>query len=217
MNVISSWSAGKDSCYALMKAVDLGHVPRVLFNVMNEAGKISRSHGIPQSILEQQSNAMNVSLHAVPASWEAYEKEYISNLLLLKKNYDADGVVFGDIDLEQHREWEEKVCREASLTPLLPLWQQERKQLVFDMIDHGIQAIIVSCNTSLGKDYLGRTITKDIVEEFESIGVDACGENGEYHTLVIDCPLFSSPIQADWGAKLQHENYCFLEWGCHEN
>jgi len=212
MNVISSWSAGKDSCYALMMALKQGNNLVALLNMMNENNKISRSHGIPLSLLNQQANLLNIPLLAVAASWESYELKYIEALNKLKNEYDADGVVFGDIDLEAHREWEEKVCNEANLNAMLPLWQQNRKKLVFDMIDNGIKAIIVSCNTHLGETFLGREITKELAEEMETLGVDACGENGEYHTLVVNCPIFSNELILPSYTKTTHNEYCFIIW-----
>jgi len=130
----------------------------------------------------------------------------------LKTIYKAEAVVFGDIDLEPHREWEEKVCDAANLKAMLPLWQQHRKKLVFDMIDSGIKTIIVSCNTHLGEEFLGKEITKELAEEMEILGVDACGENGEYHTLVIDFPIFSQPIKLPNYTKTIHKDYCFIDW-----
>ncbi|MBX9733379.1 MAG: adenosine nucleotide hydrolase, partial [Chitinophagaceae bacterium] len=64
-NLLCSWSGGKDSCYALMKAKELGYVPKVLLNVLNEEGKISRSHGIPTNILQAQADAMGIPLYTV--------------------------------------------------------------------------------------------------------------------------------------------------------
>ncbi|PWJ43042.1 Dph6-related ATP pyrophosphatase [Sediminitomix flava] len=212
MELISSWSGGKDSCFALMQAVKEGHELKVLLNMMNENGKISRSHGLTPYLLNQQASAINKPLKAVPASWAEYEKNYIKTLQELKAEHDVNAVVFGDIDLEPHREWEEKVCNAASLEALLPLWQQSRKELVFQMIDSGIKAIITSCNTTMGEKFLGREITKELVAELEEMGIDACGENGEYHTVVVDCPLFSKPVELPEYTKVQHQDYCFLQW-----
>lgn len=212
MNLISSWSGGKDSCYALMLAIEQGGNLSVLLNMMNENKKISRSHGLTPSILNQQSKNIQAPLVGIPSSWEDYESKYIDALKSLKEQYLTSAVVFGDIDLEPHREWEEKVCKSANLEAMLPLWQQNRKELVYKMIDSGIKAIITSCNTTLGESYLGKQITKELVNEMETLGVDACGENGEYHTVVVDCPLFLNPINLPKQTKTTHNNYCFLVW-----
>lgn len=213
MKIVCSWSGGKDSCYALMLATQQGYELKTLLNMMNENEQVSRSHGLSLSILNQQSKALGVPLKGIPSTWEDYEENYIKALRQLKIAFDIESVVFGDIDLESHRKWEEKVCDTAQLKPLLPLWQQNRKQLVYDMIDHGVKAVIVSCDKKLlGESFLGREITKDLAKELEDMGVDACGENGEYHTVVLDCPLFTSPIQLPEFKKQSHQNYCFLTW-----
>lgn len=211
MNSLSSWSGGKDSCFALMKAKAAGIVPTVLLNVMNESGKISRSHGIPEHILREQANAAQLPIHLISSSWEEYEQHFVKALTDLKEQYQLSHAVFGDIDLQAHRDWEEKVCASAGLEAFLPLWLQNRKDLVYAMLDAGIQTMIVSCNTVMGPSFLGKTITPALVGELEALGVDACGENGEFHTLVYHCPLFSHALPIDVINKIEHENYWFSE------
>lgn len=209
-----SWSGGKDSCFALMKMLESGSDLKVLVNMMNENGLISRSHGIPESILKQQADAMNVPIVTIPTSWNDYEQNFTNTLRYIQVTYGVDTMVFGDIDLQAHRDWEEKVCSHAGLESSLPLWQSDRKQLIYDMLDAGIETIIVSCNTSLGKNFLGRVITESLISELEAAGVDVCGENGEYHTLVVNCPLFQQRLQLPAYDKVQHENYWFIQWKC---
>lgn len=212
-NFVCSWSGGKDSCFATMQAIQEGYQSAVLLNVLNEAGKISRSHGIPAQILQQQANAIGLPIHLISSSWQDYESNFIAALEDLKSTYQLTHAVFGDIDLQPHRDWEEKVCNNVQLEAVLPLWQQDRKALVLQMLDAGIETIIVSCNSIMGEPFLGKTLTPALIETIEAIGVDACGENGEFHTLVMNCPLFKNRIQVEFGEKLLHEGYWFLEMG----
>src|SRR5688572_31958276 len=206
---LCSWSGGKDSCFALMKAIEQGYSPRVLLNVLNEEGKISRSHGIPSAILKAQALSADLPIHLISSSWADYERNFTGALSSLKQQYNLTHAVFGDIDLQPHRDWEEKVCANAGLTAVLPLWQQDRKELVLAMLDAGIETIIVSCNTTMGEKYIGKTITPALVDELESIGIDACGENGEYHTLVLNCPLFKEKINVKITEVVKHNDYWF--------
>ena len=208
-NSLCSWSGGKDSCFALMQAIGLGYTPKVLLNVLNEEGKISRSHGIPSSILQKQAQAVGLPVHLISSSWQEYEKHFTNALSLLKEQYHLDYGVFGDIDLQAHRDWEEKVCANAGLEAVLPLWKQDRKALVMQMLEAGIEAMIVSCNEVMGERFIGEMITPSLVEELELMGINACGENGEYHTLVLDCPLFGERINVSVEEKLKHEKYWF--------
>jgi diphthine-ammonia ligase len=208
-DILCSWSGGKDSCFALMQAVLLGYNPKVLLNVLNEEGKISRSHGIPYSILRKQADAANLPIHCISSSWKEYEIHFTNALTELKDKFQVRYAVFGDIDLQDHRDWEEKVCNNSGLTAILPLWKQNRKALVLQMLEAGIESIIVSCNTTMGESFIGRRITSGLVNELEKLGIDPCGENGEYHTLVLDCPLFFTSINVKVTKRLIHDNYWF--------
>jgi len=207
-----SWSGGKDSCFAMMQAIDQGCIPSVLINMMNEQGKISRSHGLPKAILQQQAAAMNLPLIATPTTWNEYENNFVSVLNSCRENHAIAAMVFGDIDLQAHRDWEEMVCSKAGLEALLPLWQQDRKALVLQMLEAGIVTLIVSCNTLLGETFLGEYLSPALMERLEEKGVDVCGENGEFHTAVVNCPLFKNAVQLPAAAKVLHNNYWFMDW-----
>jgi len=207
-----SWSGGKDSCFALMQAVQKGHQPVVLVNMMNENGRISRSHGLPEAILQQQAAAMKLPLVVTPSTWNDYEKNFIAVLNLAKDKHGAQAMVFGDIDLQAHRDWEEMVCAKAGLQALLPLWQQDRKSLLLQMLASGIECMIVSCNTVLGENFPGKYLSADLIPLLEEKGVDVCGENGEFHTVVVNCPLFTEPVVLPAFTTVLHDNYWFLQW-----
>ena len=164
-NSLCSWSGGKDSCFALMQAIQQGYIPKVLLNVLNEEGKISRSHGIPYSILLAQATAAGLPVHCISSSWQEYEMHFTNALSLLKEQYNLTHAVFGDIDLQPHRDWEEKVCCNAGLTAVLPLWQHERRALVLQMLEVGIETMIVSCNETMGEKFIGEIITPSLVNE----------------------------------------------------
>lgn len=211
-NIACSWSSGKDSCYALMLAKSIGHAPKVLLNMMNENGKVSRSHGLPIEILKQQAKQINLPLVAIPTSWNNYESTFIGILKQIKADYDIEGMVFGDIDLQPHRDWEEKVCKAAIIEAILPLWKRERKELAMEMLEKGIESIIVSCNAQLGEKFIGKKYDTELIHELEQLGIDVCGENGEFHTAVVNCPLFKNKIHIPKYATIVHNNYYFIDW-----
>ncbi len=148
----------------------------------------------------------------ISSSWAAYESMFTHALQQLKDEFHIKSMVFGDIDLDAHREWEEKVCRTAGLTAQLPLWKQDRKTLVLEMLAAGIRSMIVSCNTTLGDSFLGRILDEQLIPELEARDIDVCGEGGEFHTVVLDCPLFRQPLEVPAFRKVQHENYHFLQF-----
>ncbi len=209
---LTSWSGGKDSCYAMMLAKAMGWQPAVLLNILNENGEISRSHGIPKEILRRQAEVLGLPIATPAASWKMYEDVFVASLNDLKQPFDLDAAVFGDIDLQAHRDWEEKVCARAGLQAMLPLWQRSRFALVEEMLSTGcIETFIVSCNHVMGPSFLGKRLDMNVVAELQKLGVDACGENGVYHTLVVNMPLFSCRIPVVFGDVRQRDDYWFIE------
>ena len=120
--------------------------------------------------------------------------------------------VFGDIDLQGHRDWEEKVCAAVGIQALLPLWQEDRLVLVRQMLAAGMRCVITSCQASLGEGFIGRELDEEVIADLIVHGVCPCGENGEFHTVVTDCPLFESPLELPSHRVLRHGDYLFAEW-----
>jgi uncharacterized protein (TIGR00290 family) len=191
---VCSWSGGKDSCLAYHAAVRAGGVPRWLLCMADETGARTRSHALPVEFVHRQAAALGLPLMVRSATWEQYEDQFIAALRELA----ADGVragVFGDIDIEDHRAWEEKVCAAAGLAAFLPLWGMPRRGLLDEVFAAGIRATIVTTEARmLGDAFIGRELTPAVVDEIEAAGSDAAGELGEYHTAVTDAPLFVVPV-----------------------
>ena len=191
----SSWSGGKDSCLALHRAFTAGAKPAYLLTIFGEDGIRSRSHGLRRDVLAAQAAAMGIPLLIRCAAWAEYESVFVDALHAIRKEGVKSGV-FGDIDFLPHLEWDKNVCAQANMTPYLPLWECARLELLHEFLSLGYQAVIVSVKEDkLGKEFLGRTIDREVVNEFQKTGIDPCGENGEYHTLVVDGPLFAKGIE----------------------
>lgn len=205
-----SWSGGKDSCLAFYYAVQSGGKPYCFFTMLSEEGERSRSHAIPLRILEQQAASLEVPLVTRAASWEDYEKIFVGQL----REFKAEGVevgVFGDIDLEEHRKWQENACAAAGMKAYLPLWGRSRREIVAELVDLGFQAVIVAVNEEkMGREYLGKVMDRPLMDELESKGIDVAGENGEYHTVITDGPLFQKPLTLEVKGIESHEKHCFL-------
>ena len=193
---VASWSGGKDSCHAVQLARENGGQAVALLSMLDESGDRSRSHGLAPDLLYAQAERMGLPLLRSSSSWSDYESAYVEQLIRARDELGANAAVFGDIDVQAHRDWIERVCArpDVGLTPLFPLWGQRRRMLVEDMIAAGQKAMIVSCNEQLGKAFLGRVLDARTLIDLEAAGVDVCGENGEYHTFVFGCRSFSRPI-----------------------
>jgi len=193
MKALCSFSGGKDSCLALWRAQQQGVDVRTLLVMFEESGERSRSHALPLSLIERQAQALRLQLVTRSATWRSYEEVFVTILRELR----AQGheiAVFGDIDLQPHREWEEKVCASAGVTAMLPLWQQDRRRLAEQVLSEGFRAVVVCVDTRhLGDEYCGREYDAAFLRDLPA-GVDACGENGEFHTFVYDGPNFAHPV-----------------------
>lgn len=208
---VMSWSGGKDSALAYYRAVMAGHVPAALFTMFEKDGSRSRSHGLPLEVMEAQAERMGLPLVVGKADWPGYEAEFIRQL----KKFKANGIemgVYGDIDLEDHLAWVQKASAQAGMEANHPLWQEPRKDLLRELIREGFKAVITVVDTDrLDPRFLGREFTEGLIEELEASGVDACGEEGEFHTIIIDGPIFVEPVPVSFGDKVQNENYHMLE------
>ncbi len=183
MTAAISWSGGKDGWLALTRARASGRDVRYALTMFDESGARSRSHAVPPQVMALQVRALGLEPVAVPANWQDYEARLIAGLRELQGR-GVDTVVFGDIDIADHRAFEERVCAAAGVKAELPLWQQDRNALVEDMFAHGVRAIVVTTDDRfLDGTFCGRMFDRAFLAELPQ-AVDRCGENGEFHTFV---------------------------------
>ncbi len=210
--VFCSWSGGKDSAFALHEAVVAGAEPRLLISMMVEGGERSRSHGLSREVLAAQAAAVGLPIEFGAASWSGYEAEL---LRVLEASIGAAGPtvgVFGDIDVQDHRDWVERVCGLVDAEARLPLWQRDRCRLMDELLAAGFEAVIVAVRDGvLPPELLGRTIDAALVAEIERHGSDAAGENGEYHSLVVDGPLFRRRLEVEPGERSLRDGVWFTD------
>jgi uncharacterized protein (TIGR00290 family) len=207
---IASFSGGKDSVLALYKAMKVGEAVGLIV-MLEEEGKRSRSHGMPPELIQAQAKSIGLPVYTAAASWTDYETVFMS-LLSKAKILGAEVLVTGDLDIPAHGCWHEKVANNAGLKLGMPLWEMNHREAVVEFINLGFTTMIVTVNFSLGmrEDDLGRTFTHEYVKELEARGIDPCGEGGEFHTTVIDGPIFKHPIPVRKGEIIKNGEYAFL-------
>ena len=205
-----SWSGGKDCCTALLRTHPDFDIIATL-TMFAEDGERSRSHGLRPDIIAAHAQRLGVASLTGRCSWTTYTDEYV-RMLGDAAALGVTHVIFGDIMGEAHRAWDERVCAVHGLTPVLPLWGASTRTLVEEFIGSGSTAVIVTARAAhLDESWLGRTITLDAVRELEALGVDPCGEYGEYHTLVTGTPLFNAPLDVSFGAREIHSECWALD------
>lgn len=197
LKAVSSWSGGKDSCLACYKAMKDGYQIKYLLNFISREYKRCCFHGIEAGLIKLQAELTGIPLaqKEVTADMKKYEEEFKEAVLEIKTE-NINHMVFGDIFLLDHINWVERVCKEIDITPIEPLWNKKPGDIIEEFVDTGFKAIVVSAQADkFGKDFVGREVDKSFIKELSAKGICPCGENGEFHTLVVDGPLFKRRIE----------------------
>jgi len=213
MKVFVSWSGGKESVLACFRAIkNYNYKVKFFLNMVTQDGKFSHSHGVSSDLLKIQAQEIGISLIQRKTTWESYEQEFKKAIYYFKEKGIQAGV-FGDIDLQEHRDWIEKVCKDTGIEAILPLWNKKREDILKEFIQTGFKAIVCSVNSLfLSENYLGRVIDERFIEELKTQkNIDLCGERGEYHTFVYDGPIFKNPVRFKIGEKNKRDKNWFLE------
>ena len=205
-----SWSGGKDSYLALHKLRD-DLETTTLLTMFTEDGTRSCSHGLRPEVLEAQASALSLELVTGRASWKTYEREFVATLESLHER-GIEYVAFGDIFLEAHREWAERVCESVGLEALEPLWNASTTNLINEFLRLGGRARIVAVDQAkLDESWLARSLDTETIERFRSLGLDPCGEHGEYHTVVEWAPGFAHSIQLLDAGRYDFSGYAAVD------
>ena len=208
-NVVVSWTGGKDGCYACCKAMADGYEVTHLLHFRNL--EKTGSHEINPEIIRAQSEAMGIPL----IQWDfiSYEQEFKKVVLDLRdQGVKTDGAVFGHI--ETHGRLVGRICHDLDIELLLPLWKQDPEKLLTEITDAGFEVLVVSTRDGLmGREWLGRRIDRGFISDVRRLNesIDPCGENGEFHTLVTDGPIFRKKIRITRSEPVLREGYWHLD------
>ncbi len=207
---IMSFSGGKDSILALYRMIKKGYEPIALLTTVKKNQEKSWTHGLGKEFLHRISKSLDIPLLLVECDVNEYERKF-EEALIKAKDMGATMCVFGDIDIELHKKWDVDRCKNAGIKAELPLWQQNREDLVYEFIDSGFTTVINKVNLKyMGIEFLGKELNREIIDDIKSTGSDACGENGEYHTFVVDGPLFKNRIDFTNEGIVKDINYAHL-------
>lgn len=212
MDYVISWSGGKDSALSLLRARQQLGLDAGLLTMFTEGGERSRAHGLPRAVLAAQAQATGLPLITGAASWNDYTPVFVETLRGLHKEHGIGAAVFGDIDLQPHRDWCLKVCAEVGIDCLHPLWGEAREPLVRECLATGIRARMIAVKQDLlPPTLLGRELDESLLDELDRHGVDLAGEQGEYHTVVFDAPMFERPLDLILGEQVLRDGYWFQD------
>lgn len=186
------WTGGKDSALAMYYAQHAGYDIRCLATFA-PAQATFLAH--PLSFITMQAEALALPHYVLPVS-EPYAEGYELGLRWLNEQIGVNNIVTGDISTVDNKpNWIRERCRAVDLHVQTPLWEKDRGELLQEMIDLDYKIIISCVDTRwLDEAWVGRNINSQSIAELHKLhdisGLDICGENGEYHTLVTAGPLF---------------------------
>ncbi|MBV5257595.1 diphthine--ammonia ligase [Synechococcus moorigangaii CMS01] len=212
---LMSWSSGKDSAWALytLKQDSDIEVAGLFCTVNKEFDRISM-HGVRIELLKKQADCLGLPLEIIeipyPCSNIEYEK-IMGDFVTQAKNRQIEYFAFGDLYLEDVRHYREEKLKPCGIQPIFPIWGIPTEQLAQQMIQSGLKTRVVCIDSQrISTDFLGREFDKKFLDELPKT-VDPCGENGEFHTFVVDGPMFQKNLEIQLGEQFQREHFVYVD------
>jgi uncharacterized protein (TIGR00290 family) len=210
-----SWSSGKDSAFAVVEARRLGLAEIVgVITTVNEKYDRVAMHGVRRALLERQIAALGLPAIIVPIPSPCPNEVYEARMAQACAAIKAEGVdhmVFGDLFLEDIRAYRVEKLAQVGMTPIFPLWLRGTAGLAQDMIAAGLMAHLVCVDPKqLDARFAGRRFDESLLAALPP-GVDPCGENGEFHTVVTAGPMFTAPIDISVGEVVERDGFVFAD------
>jgi uncharacterized protein (TIGR00290 family) len=213
--VLLSWSSGKDSAWALHL---LRQQPEIqvaaLVTTFNSSADRVAMHAVRRALVEAQAERTRLPLWSVELPWPCSNLEYEERMGAVCQRATTEGfsaIAFGDLFLQEIRDYRVRQLQGSGLEPLFPVWQIPTEQLGKEMIAAGVKAKITCIDPSkLSKSFAGRDYDLDLLQDLPP-EIDPCGENGEFHTFVCDAPVFSHPIGVRVGEVVERDGFVFAD------
>ncbi|MEZ5900085.1 MAG: ATP-binding protein [Hyphomicrobiaceae bacterium] len=215
MKTLLSWSSGKDSAWSLHVLRQDTSIEVVgLVTTVNAAFDRVAMHGVRREILEAQAEAAGLPLHVVELPWPCSNEDYEKRMGAFVSEALAAGVeamAFGDLYLEDIRKYREDKLSGTGLKPLFPLWLRDTRALADEMIAGGLETwISVVDQKKLDASFAGRRFDASFLADLP-VGIDPCGENGEFHSCVTAGPMFSKAVSVKTGETVEREGFAFAD------
>lgn len=198
--VVLSFSGGKDSCLALYQLQQRGINVACLLTTVWKKSKETVAHNEKLERIEAQAKSLNIPVHFMETDFDTYAEDFVSNLEEIKEDFKVDGIAFGDIYLEGHREWGEQVASLVELNAVYPLWTEQKNVVAMlrQFVALGFEAKVIKVDEpKLPESWIGRLVDEAFIEDILTKDVCPMGESGEYHTFVYDGPIFKHAILND--------------------
>ncbi len=201
-----NWSTGKDAAMALhilLKDPSIS-VESLLTSVNGHHNRVSM-HGLSRDMMSRQIEAIGIPQTTIELPENPSMDEYNEILLNKVEELKSQGytdTAFGDIFLEDLRNYREEQLANHQIKAHFPLWKKDTKQLISHLIKDGFRAVLMCTKSALlDESFIGREIDEDFLKDLPD-NVDPCGENGEFHTFCFDGPIFNKAVEFELGEKI---------------
>ncbi|MBT8078341.1 MAG: adenine nucleotide alpha hydrolase [Gammaproteobacteria bacterium] len=211
MNVVLSWSSGKDSAWTLqrLQAAPGIHLAGLCTTINEQANRVAM-HAVRRELLDRQAAAAGLALDVIPlpfpcsnTRYEDAMRAYFADL----NDRGVDAVAYGDLHLADVREYRENLMRDSGLQPLFPIWGSDTRLLGQEMAEAGLRARITCVDPAqLGREFCGREFDSAFLADLPD-GIDHCGENGEFHSYTYAGPMFSAAINVTSGDTVERDGF----------
>jgi uncharacterized protein (TIGR00290 family) len=216
MKILVSWSTGKDSAW-MLHVLNQQHPGAAagLLTTTNQAFDRVAMHAVRREMLEAQADAVGLPLHVVPLPWPCSNEQYEAIMKQAVAGFVRDGfthVAFGDLFLEDVRNYRIDRLRGSGLEPLFPIWKtRSTRELAEQMVAAGLRARLTCVNPKhLDASFCGRVFDRSFIDDLPA-DVDPCGENGEFHSYAFAGPMFRHPIDHQLGDIVERDDYVFAD------
>jgi len=216
-----SWSSGKDSAWALHVLHQQSEVEVVgLMTTVNQLYQRIAIHAVRLELLQRQAEAAGLPLHIIDLPYPCTNAQYeaaMETFIAAAKGLQIECMAFGDLFLQDVKEYREAKLSGTGVTPLFPIWLTPTAELAREMIAGGVRAVVTCVDPrQLPASFAGREFDEQFLSDLPA-DVDPCGERGEFHTFVFDGPMFSRPVPIEVGETIEREGFVYADVVLSEN
>lgn len=217
IRIAVSWSSGKDSAWMLhsLRQRREFEIVSLVTTFQEETNRVAM-HGVRRELVEAQARAAGLPLWSVTLPWPCSNAEYERRMETVWeecRRYDVTHVAFGDLFLEEIRDYRARQLAATGLTPLFPIWcgPEGTPELARQMIAAGLRTIVTCVDSrQLSASFLGREFDDDFLRDLPPTA-DPCGENGEFHTFCYAGPSFARPVAIAPGERVERDGFPFVD------
>lgn len=215
--VLLSWSSGKDCAWTLHRLRQQRDVEVVgLLTSFNEAADRVAMHAVRRELVEAQAKLTGIPLWPVLLPWPCSNADYEQRMSIALGRAHREGVThmaFGDLFLEDVRDYRIRQLAGTGIEPLFPLWgtSADTPRLARQMLDGGLRAVLTCVDPAqLSPSFVGREFNAELLAEFPA-EVDPCGERGEFHTFCFGGPMFAGDVHVVVGESVMRDAFWFAD------